>query len=151
MHENAFMEMINSICAKDGRYAPDAYVFVRQALDITVKALDKPRQGAGRHVKGQELLEGIRTHALQEFGPIARTVFRTWGVHTTEDFGEIVFNLVENGVLGKTDGDSKGDFKNGYDFQDAFVTPFLPQSADEPDARERGIPGGRGRGGTRQG
>jgi uncharacterized repeat protein (TIGR04138 family) len=67
--------------------------------------------------------------ALQEFGPIAGTVLKTWGVTRTEDFGEIVFNLVNRGLLGKTDEDRKEDFSNGYDFRTAFVTPFLPARA----------------------
>ena len=128
MQENAFLELIHTLCTKDNRYTPDAYLFVRQALDVTVKILDRPQKGPGRHVSGGELLDGIRNFALQEFGPMTRTVLSSWGINATGDFGEIVFNLVESGVLGRTDHDSKEDFKDGYDFDEAFVHPFLPES-----------------------
>jgi len=130
------MDRIDDILRDDSRYAPDAYVFVRQALDLTVKMLNKPAKGPHRHVSGRELLEGFRRHALHEFGPMARTVLRSWGVTSTADVGEIVFHLVESGVLGKTDNDSKHDFTDGYDFDDAFVSPYLP--AQEPGAAAEG-------------
>lgn len=128
MQENAFLEIINKICEKDSRYPVEAYLFVRQALDTTVKALDKPKEGPGRHVTGQELLEGIRLFTLQEFGPMSLTVLNTWGISNTDDFGNIVFNLVESGILGSTAEDSKADFSAGYDFDDAFKKPFLPKA-----------------------
>lgn len=127
MENGPFMEAVEKICSQDPRYAPDAYLFVRDALDFTVKSLNKPLQGPGRHVTGQELLEGIRRFALQEFGPMTSTVFRSWGLRRTEDFGEIVFNLVESGKLGRSEQDKKEDFADGYDFYDAFVRPFLPK------------------------
>jgi uncharacterized repeat protein (TIGR04138 family) len=144
MHENAFMEMVHAICGKDGRYAPEAYVFVRQGLDLTVKMLDKPRTGPKRHVSGRELLDGLRRYALQEFGPLSQTVLATWGVKDTTDFGEIVFNLVESGVLGKTDNDTRADFADAYDFDEAFAAPFRPRrgTADQPAVAAAG----RGRG-----
>jgi uncharacterized repeat protein (TIGR04138 family) len=129
MQENAFLEIINNICTKDERYPPEAYLFVRQALDTTVKALDKPKEGPNRHVTGQELLEGIRLFTLQEFGPMSLTVLQTWNINNTNDFGNIVFNMVESGILGSTAEDSKTDFSGGYDFNEAFKTPFLPNSA----------------------
>ena len=128
MQENAFLEIISNICNKDSRYALEAYLFVRQALDTTVKALDKPKEGPGRHVTGQELLEGIRCFTLQEFGPMSLTVLHTWNIYTTDDFGNIVFNLVESGVLGSTSEDSQTDFSGGYDFEEVFAKPFRPKS-----------------------
>src|SRR5439155_18738034 len=79
-----------------------------------------------RHVTGRELLDGIRRLGLERFGPMAPTVFEAWGVRRTADFGEIVFNMVEIGFLGKTDTDSRDDFKDGYDFDAAFRKPFQP-------------------------
>ena len=79
---------------------------------------------------GQELLEGIKEFALNAFGPLAFTVFSEWGIHTTEDFGEIVFNLVDAGRLGKTESDSRDDFKQVYDFNDVFVKPYEPRATD---------------------
>jgi len=129
MYEAAFLELIQRIREKDPRYEREAYAFVREGLDFTVKMLEKPREGAGRHVTGQELLDGLRKFALQEFGPMALTVLRTWGVNRSRDFGEIVFNLVEAGCLGRTEEDSREDFDNGYDFEQAFRSPYVPKSA----------------------
>ncbi len=126
MRETDFSRIIDGIREKDPRYDTDAYVFVREALDFTVKMLDRPQDSNRRHVSGAELLDGLRVYALQEFGPMAITVLNAWGVHTTEDIGEIVFHLVEAGVLGKTEEDSKADFAGVYDFDEAFTKPFLP-------------------------
>ena len=86
----------------------------------------KENRDQPRHVTGQELLEGIRGYALTQFGPMVELVFAEWGVHRCEDFGEIVFNMVDIGLLGKTEQDSREDFQNGYNFHDAFRKPFLP-------------------------
>ena len=77
-------------------------------------------------------MEGMREYALQEFGPIARRVLSEWGITECVDFGNIVFNLVNEGLLGKTDEDSIEDFMDGYDFTEAFLHPFRPK---EPIAR----------------
>ena len=71
----------------------------------------------------QELIEGIRDYATELFGPLAPTVFRNWGLTATQDFGDIVFNLVENDLLNKTDADRREDFANGFDFDTAFDGP----------------------------
>ena len=79
-----------------------------------------------RHVTGPELLHGVRQYAVKEFGPMVVTVFDSWGIHSCEDFGHMVFNLIGAGVFGKTEDDSIEDFKKVYDFEEAFVTPFAP-------------------------
>ena len=119
-----FNEALLQILNEDPRYDEQAYHFVREALDFTIKLMEKPIEGPGRHVKGGELLEGIRQYALQEYGPMSLTVLKQWGVTRCEDFGEIVFNLVGKGVLGKTEEDRKEDFAGGYDFDVAFRKPF---------------------------
>ena len=108
---STLMKLIN----RDKRYDPESYSFVMSALDFTRKTLK--RKG---HVTGQELLEGIRGYALEEFGPMVRTVLKHWGITTTNDFGEIVFNMLDTGLLGKSDHDSKDDFNNRFDFKSAF-------------------------------
>jgi uncharacterized repeat protein (TIGR04138 family) len=128
MHEISFEEAFVKIRAKDPRYHRDAYLFVREALDHTQKTIGKDPRGRIRHVTGQELLAGIREFALQQFGPMAKTVLEEWGVRCCPDFGEIVFNMVEVEWLAKTDKDSRADFANGYDFDEAFRKPFLPKS-----------------------
>ena len=127
MQRRRFDETLQLILKDDPRYPADAYYFLRQALQVTIRLYDKPENGPARHVTGKELLEGIRSFALQEFGPVALTVLKTWGITRTEDFGEIVFNMVNKGALGKTSEDKKEDFAGGYDFEDAFVRPFLPK------------------------
>ena len=127
MQAPSFEEAVEQILARDNRYHRDAYVFVREALDHTQKMIAKnPKKNEIRHVSGQELLDGIRDHALQQFGPMALTVLQEWRIRCCEDFGELVFNMVEAKLLAKTEQDSREDFKVGYDFHDAFRKPFLP-------------------------
>ena len=136
MNEEPFIEVANKICANDPRYNVDAYFFVRNALDFTTKLLNRHNQdGPQRHLKGQELLEGIRQFAIQEFGPLSFTVLKSWGIYKTEDLGEIVFNLIQSGKLGCTEDDKREDFGNGYDFETAFVKPFLPADNSQMEVR----------------
>ncbi len=106
-----------------GRYKANAYRFtfeaVRYAADRSYAATMEVR-----HVTGREVLEGIRELALRQFGFMAKTVFLEWGVERTEDFGEIVFQLIREGILSKTDQDTPGDFARGYDFDEAFVRNY---------------------------
>ena len=132
MQEINFDEAVELIFARDLRYPRDAYVFVREALDYTQNLVGKEARGAIRHVSGQELLEGIRKFALNQFGPMTATVFEEWNIRHCRDFGEIVFNMVEIGLLAKTEKDTRDDFQNGYDFTDAFRKPFWPQSKVNP-------------------
>ncbi|MCM8794494.1 MAG: hypothetical protein NC819_01655 [Candidatus Omnitrophica bacterium] len=116
--ENISAELLDKIaklCEKDPRYKPEAYLFVLAALHFTVSSLPEPR-----HVTGKELLEGIRIYGLEQFGPLTRQVFEHWGIEVTEDFGHIVFSLVDAGLLGKTEEDSLADFQDVYDFIAAF-------------------------------
>ena len=142
MHTANFDEGLDQIVQKDTRYHREAYLFVREALDYTQRIVNKgvksePRQAATteevvegkiRHVSGQELLAGIRAYALDQYGPMSLTVLNEWGVGCCEDFGELVFNMVENNLLAKTKNDSRDDFKQGYNFEDAFRKPFVPAS-----------------------
>jgi uncharacterized repeat protein (TIGR04138 family) len=127
-----FAEVVDLICKEDTRYDKAAYFFVRQGLDHTVSALkknDPSRAQRSQHVAGRELLEGLRVHALEQFGPLAKTVLESWGVSRCSDFGEIVFNLIEYNIFSKTENDRREDFANIYDFDEAFVKPFQPAGA----------------------
>jgi uncharacterized repeat protein (TIGR04138 family) len=128
MQEQNFDNLLDTLIARDPRYHRSAYIFLREALDFTQKKLCKSNKMTLRHVTGQELLEGIREYGLSQFGPMTMDVFEEWGVRVGLDFGEIVFNLVENGLLSKTEKDSRDDFKDGYDFYQAFREPFLPEA-----------------------
>jgi len=130
MHEHEFSEVVGLIRRENPRFGKGAYLFVRQALDFTISRLDSEAEGRpSRHVRGQELLEGIRDYALEQYGPMALTVLQEWGLRQCRDFGEIVFQLVDYGVLGKTEDDSIEDFEDGYEFEAAFLEPFLPADA----------------------
>ena len=155
MQANNFEEVLERIVAADPRYNRDAYYFVREALDFTQKQMAKSKSGGPRrvskqqtagvgepsHVTGQQLLGGIRDLALQQFGPMAFMVFDEWGLHRCEDFGEIVFIMVENSFLAKNESDSREDFKGGYDFVETFRVPFLPPSR-QPREASAASPGG---------
>lgn len=130
-----FEDAVQSCMRRDDRYAADAYGFVREALNFTLKELGADRPGHRRHISGSELLDGFRRLALREFGPMSLRVLESWGLNRTEDVGAIVFNLVDAGVLGKTPRDHADDFKGGYLFERAFTEPFSP-----PPARRRTRP-----------
>ena len=105
-----------------GPYPPDAYAFVQEGLRYTVENV-KHGDGdpsPGRHVSGQELCEGLRQFARKEFGMLARDVLQHWRIRNTEDFGRIVFAMVEAGLLRKSDEDSLKDFTGIYSFDEAF-------------------------------
>ncbi len=132
MQKTGFIEALEQAIAADPRYDKEAYLFLQDALDFTMKSRKKQKTELSRHVTGQELLEGIRQHALKEYGPMVLTVFEAWGIHRCDDFGEMVFNLIRVGIFGKTDSDTIDDFRNGYDFREAFVVPFLPENRTTP-------------------
>jgi uncharacterized repeat protein (TIGR04138 family) len=135
MQEVNFEETLEKILAHDPRFQRDAYHFVRESLDYTQKLISKENRGTVRHITGQELLDGIRQFALQQFGPMVVTVLEEWGVKNCRDFGDIVFNMVEHSLLAKTEKDTRDDFNSGYDFTDAFRKPFWPASRLEAEAK----------------
>jgi uncharacterized repeat protein (TIGR04138 family) len=134
MQPQNFDEVLEQVVNADPRYHREAYHFLREALDYTQRAISKANKGKLRHVTGQELLAGIRAFALQQFGPMTLTLLHEWGVRRCEDFGELVFNLIDRGILSRTDTDSRLDFAGGYDFDEAFRKPFLPARARQPAA-----------------
>jgi len=122
-----FEQAVSLIVDRDRRFAPAAYDFLKEALDFTLKRVMDQNNGAPRHVTGPELLAGFRDHALQQFGPMAATLLQEWGVRSCSDVGDMVFLLIDESVFGRQESDSKEDFVGCYDFDDAFVTPFLPR------------------------
>lgn len=125
MQSPTFEESIREIVAEDKRYPYEAYLFVQEALQFTQRSLGRHKTEQ-KHVAGKELLDGIRDYALKTFGPMVPTVLGEWGIRTCEDFGEIVFNMIEHNLATKTDADTRDDFKGGYSFEEAFRKPFLP-------------------------
>lgn len=115
MVNQEFYTIIDQICEADPRYKSDAYEFLMEALAFTQKKFKR-----SKHVSGQELLEGIKDLLIQKFGPLTLLVLNHWGISRTEDFGNIVFNLVDNKILSKDSEDNIDSFQNGYDFNEVF-------------------------------
>ncbi|HEX5273326.1 MAG TPA: Minf_1886 family protein [Gemmataceae bacterium] len=119
---------IAEIVRRDPRYAYEAYEFVFAALAHTQKALGRVPHGeaaeeaeSSNHVSGPELLRGARDFALREFGLMARTVFRRWGINRTDDVGEIIFNLIDANLMSKTPEDCRRDFHDVFDLDQELV------------------------------
>jgi uncharacterized repeat protein (TIGR04138 family) len=108
-------EVMHRLRERHPRYHETAYLFILSALHHVLEHLPEPR-----HISGRELAEGMRDLALDRFGPMARTVLEHWGIQRTEDVGEIVFALVDAGVLLKQDEDTPRDFDSLFDFEEAF-------------------------------
>jgi uncharacterized repeat protein (TIGR04138 family) len=121
--------------ASDPRYPADAYFFLRDALDFTLSAVSKG-QPSQAHVSGTELCHGVRKFALEQYGPMVPTIFDAWGLRTTRDIGELVFNLIKAGAFSKSDTDRIEDFENVFTFDDAFVKPFQPVRSSQPAAQK---------------
>jgi len=136
---------LGQLLQRDPRYKLDAYLFVLEALSFAQESLGlgaeppledlepvrgdaAPRTRSGRprrkpaerHLTGQELCEAARHYAIQQYGYLARTVLAAWGVRTTDDLGEIVFNMIDIGQMRKTRKDKREDFHGVYDFDEAF-------------------------------
>ncbi len=134
MQQISFEEAIRKIAAADKRYPADAYFFVQEALQHTQRALGRHKT-EDKHVGGRELLAGIRDYALKSYGPMVPTLFGEWGIHSCQDFGEIVFNMIDHNLATKRPTDTREDFRAGYDFEEAFRKPFLPSKSIKPAAK----------------
>jgi uncharacterized repeat protein (TIGR04138 family) len=127
----SFEDQVEAIVRRDRRYDRMAYAFVSEALRHTAQRLgrkgqvvDPARGERTGHVSGRELCEGMAEFALQQYGRLARTVLEHWGVRRSEDIGEIVFNMVEVGLLNKTEEDRREDFVGVLDFAEALDRGF---------------------------
>lgn len=113
--------LLEAAIRQDGRYPPEAYEFLQRGLEFTAQRIhgdaseDRPR-----HVSGQELARGLRELALQSWGRLAGDVLSRWNIRRTRDFGEMVFFLIELGLMSKRDTDRIEDFEDVYDFSEAF-------------------------------
>lgn len=123
------MQLLN----RDSRYRLEAYQFVREGLDYAQRVLgmgvSRPlRRGekppAESHLSGQELSEALRRFAIEQFGFMAKWVLNSWGIHSTSDFGELVYNMIDVNLMRKSATDRREDFDGVYDFDEAFVRQF---------------------------
>jgi uncharacterized repeat protein (TIGR04138 family) len=130
---------LRKLALSDGRYAPEAYAFLFESLDHAVKLAGREAaEGTDRHVSGQELLAGLRQYASELFGPLAAEVWRRWGVRESLDWGQIVFLLVEAGMLNRQENDTIEDFRSELDFDRAFVAGYRPRLPPELFPRRGG-------------
>lgn len=132
MQAAQFETAIDNIQRRDNRFDPQAYLFLKDALDFTLKRAAEDNDGQARHVSGKELVLGFRDLALQEFGPMATTLMTEWNVRETRHIGEMVFLLIEEQMFGKQDSDTLEDFEGVFDFDEAFISPFRPKNAGTP-------------------
>ncbi|MFC1575787.1 Minf_1886 family protein [Gemmatimonadota bacterium] len=112
-------EILERLQERNPRFHGNAYLFLLSALNLVLEGLDEPR-----HISGEELANGARELALKLYGPMARTVLGHWGIHSTEDLGEVVFGMVECGVLIRREEDSQEDFRGLFDFEEAFELDY---------------------------
>ncbi len=131
---------IYKVLHDDERYSVEAYQFVREALSYAQDVLglgvnDSLRVDdvlqAERHLSGQQLCEASRLYALQQFGLMAKTVLATWGIRTTDDLGEIVYNLIKVDLMKKSDNDRREDFDSVFDFESGLTQAFQFTAVDE--------------------
>ncbi|HBE70025.1 MAG TPA: hypothetical protein DDW52_17910 [Planctomycetaceae bacterium] len=123
---------IVQLLQQDQRFHLEAYQFVREALSYAQEILKMPSGGeeGEHHITGQQLCEAIRLYAVEQYGFLARTVLNNWGVHSTSDFGEIVYNLIRIKHMKKSEHDRREDFNDCYDFENAFEPIFELSSRD---------------------
>jgi uncharacterized repeat protein (TIGR04138 family) len=133
-----FMDRLGRVLSRDRRYSADAYLFLMAALGRAIETLETPR-----HVTGQELLRWVRQEAEEQFGPMAATVFEHWGIKNSLDFGHIVFNMVGEGILSKTDTDTLEDFQDSVFFENLFDDLSGYRLHDEEDAVKDAAPQGK--------
>jgi uncharacterized repeat protein (TIGR04138 family) len=128
------------VARRDPRYAYEAYEFLFEGLAHTQRGLGRAaeptrvEESSENHVSGPELCAGLVDLARQEFGRMARVVFRMWGINNTDDFGEIVFNLIDANLLSKTDNDDRSDFHSIFDLDKVLLENFEFTSPSEPEA-----------------
>lgn len=123
-------ERISQLRRRDRRYSRNGYFFVLDALDYTIESLGRDHEtGDCRHIGGKELLQGVQELAADKFGPLATVCLERWGIKTTEDVGEVVFNLIDSGLLSRRPADSRLDFVDGFAFEPTFEVLFRERIA----------------------
>ena len=128
MNSAQFEQAVLRITARKSDIHKDAYFFLKEALDLSIKR-NEASPGTDSHVTAEQLLAAFRDHAIEEYGPMSGTLLAEWGIKKTADVGTMVFDLIEERMFGRQESDSESDFVDVYTFQDAFVQPFLPAGA----------------------
>ncbi|MBN1521368.1 MAG: hypothetical protein JW928_02445 [Candidatus Aureabacteria bacterium] len=126
--ESDFLSTVKKIVIQDRRFQEEAYTFVMEGLYFYT---EKHKLKTGQHVTGAQLLDGIREYALLSFGPMTKFTLNSWGIKNTKDVGLIVYNMIDAGLMGKTDSDSVEDFFDVYDFDDVFSETRFSEDSEE--------------------
>lgn len=128
MHDvEKFQDAIKRIIEVDPRYSPDAYDFIGKAVTYTAKRLKRHKKNGNPHVSGKELLEGVCHYATTQFGPMANAVMREWGLTSGRAVGDVVFNMINERLLRKSENDTLDDFDIDFDFEAELAKPFQPR------------------------
>ena len=122
-----FDQAVKNIRSRDPRFELEAYSFLSEALNNSVSQLKEEKQ-PNRHVSAAELLHGFKDIALKQYGPMAITLLNEWGLKQTSDIGDMVFQLIDEGMFGKQDSDALEDFSGVFDFHEVFTKPYLPKN-----------------------
>ena len=142
---NSPLQAMRKLLKEDSRYKYEAYQFIREALQFAHEHLpnltrsegttsSSPGKPTPRHITGQQLCEACRLYAIEQYGYLGRMVLQSWGIHSTSDLGEIVYNLIRIEQMRKSDSDRREDFDDVYSFEGAFEPEFnLPKAIDELD------------------
>ena len=135
------------LLAENPRYKIEAYQFVGAGLEYAQEVLGLGKPGPSkkrrskdketparpvRHVSGQELCWALKQLAHQQYGLMAKLVLASWGIQSTKDFGEIVYNLIRIGKMSQSDNDRREDFDNVYDFEQVLFRDYAITKEEEP-------------------
>lgn len=127
------LKRLAPILREETRYAPDAYAFVQSAVSETLEQIRRRgRTRPDQHISARELLNGIRELAIDEYGPMAVTVLREWGISATLDIGYIVFALERHKLLRLSEEDNLEDFRDAFSLKDELRRPFFPSNGERP-------------------
>lgn len=128
MRVSQFDKVVEQIYARDPRIEKAAYHYLRETMDFTT---DKAKEDGAEnnHVSATELLLGFRDYSLNQFGPMAATIFDEWNLTQCSDIGDMVFALIDSGIFSKQESDTQEDFTEVFTFHEAFVKPFRPEKS----------------------
>ncbi len=126
----SFEDAVESILARHPEYRAEAYSFLRQALDAASEQFRKSKSSP--HLSAEELYLGAVSHALEEYGPLARLVLARWGIVHSRDIGAVVYNLIEAGVFGKQEGDTQEQFDDLPLLSALLDAPFISAASSQP-------------------
>jgi len=136
MTQQQMQTELSAMLRNAGPYPLEAFSFVREGLNYTVQRIhengDSMADREDRHISGQQLCMGLRDYAIEQYGLLAPVVLAQWNIHRTEDFGRIVFAMVDAELMSSTDDDSIDDFRSVYDFSEAFSRDALLSHLGRP-------------------